>query len=234
MTGLVESKPVVPLKKERIHPLVIRLTHWMNFAALIIMVGSGMQIYNASPIFAFEFPSWITLGGWLQGGRQWHFFAMWLFALNGAIWVGYNVFSRHGRYTTLFRPQDIHGVLPMIKYYLRLIRHHPPSGKYNALQKLTYTSLPLLGLMILLSGMSIYWPVQFQWITSVFGNYDTARIWHFLAMAAIVIFFLGHLVMVAIAGWDNLLSMFTGRGAAHHGEHDTTPSQHERANASPH
>jgi len=192
------------------HPFIIRLTHWVNFLALAVMVTSGLRIYNASPIFSFKIPAAYTLGGWLAGARQWHFAAMWIFALNGTVYILYNIFSRHGRSTTLFRRADFTGVFPMIAYYLRLRRDHPLQKKYNALQKLAYTTVPFIALGALLTGIGIYWPVQFQWVTGLFGNYDNARLWHFVFMAALVLFFLGHLVMVALAGWGNFASMFSG------------------------
>ena len=197
-------------KREYEHPLIIRVTHWVNFIALGIMVTSGLRIYNASPVFQFKIPEMFTLGGWLAGARQWHFFAMWLFVVNGAIWILYNIFSKHGRMTTLFGKSDIRGVLPMIKYYFRIQKQHPFFKKYNSLQKLAYTSIPLAGLGAILTGIAIYWPVQFSWITSLFGNYDVARTWHFLFMAALVLFFVGHIIMVVIAGWSNFFSMITG------------------------
>src|SRR5437867_3035741 len=117
------------------HPFIIRLTHWMNFIALGIMVLSGLRIYNASPIFSFRIPPVFTLGGWLAGARQWHFFAMWLFAINGITWALYNIATRHGRQTTIFSKSDIGGIVPMMKYYLRIQNQHPPAKKYNSLQK---------------------------------------------------------------------------------------------------
>ena len=196
--------------KEYLHPLMVRLTHWVNFLALGIMVLSGLRIYNASPIWGFTIPENLTLGGWLAGARMWHFFGMWLFFINGVAWFLFNITSRHGRKTTLFRGSDISGLLPMIKYYLRLRKEHPPAGKYNALQKLTYTLIPLLGLGSVLSGMSIYWPVQFGFLTGIFGGYDTARVWHFLFTCAFIGFFFGHLFLVTISGWSNFVSMITG------------------------
>ena len=174
------------------------------------MVLSGLRIYNASPIWDFRIPTDFTLGGWLAGARMWHFFGMWLFFLNGAVWVLYNILSKHGRRTTIFRKEDVHGVLPMVQYYLRVRKEHPPVPKYNALQKLAYTGTPLLALGSILTGIAIYWPVQFSIITSLFGGYDTARVWHFLFTAGFVLFFLGHLFMVTIAGWSNFVSMITG------------------------
>ena len=197
-------------KKEYQHPLLVRLTHWVNFIALAVMVASGLRIYNASPIWNFSMPGFLTLGGWLAGARMWHFFGMWLFAGNGAAWVLYNVLSAHGRHTTLFRGKDVSGLKPMIQYYLRIRREHPPAGKYNPLQKLAYTSIPLAGLGSVLSGMSLYWPVQFGPLASLFGGYDTARIWHCLFTAGFVLFFAGHILMVIIAGWSNFVSIITG------------------------
>lgn len=192
------------------HPLLIRITHWVNFLALSIMVASGFRIYNAAPFFPFEFPSVLTLGGWLAGARQWHFFAMWLFVVNGVVWFIYNVGSRHGRQTTMFSGKDIPGLLPMVKYYLRLQKEHPASKKYNSLQKLAYTSTPFLALGGILTGMALYWPVQFSLLAKLFGGYDAARVWHFLFMAALIGFFLGHLFMVSISGWSNFVSIITG------------------------
>ncbi len=198
--------------KVRQHPLIIRITHWVNFIALGIMVMSGLQIYNASPVIPidFDFPKSVTLGGWLQGGRQWHFLGMWLFAINGVVWVVYNILSKHGRMTTIFSKKDFGGLLPMIQYYLRIRKKHPPVRKYNALQKAAYTSVPFIALGAVLTGVSIYWPVQFGWVTRLFGNYDTARLWHFLFMSALVLFVAGHLFMVAISGWNNFTSIITG------------------------
>ena len=197
--------------REYHHPFIIRLTHWVNFIALGIMVLSGLRIYNASPIWeVLKFPAWLTLGGWLAGARQWHFFAMWLFAVNGLVWVAYNLLSRHGRRTTLFSTSDIPGIFPMIQFYLRIRKTHPPVKKYNALQKGAYTTVPLIAAGALVTGIAIYWPVQFSAVTSLFGGYDTARVWHFVFMAALVLFFGGHIVMVIIAGWNNFVSILTG------------------------
>jgi len=196
--------------REYQHPVVIRITHWVNFIALCIMVTSGLRIYNASPIWGFEIPPVLTLGGWLAGARMWHFFGMWLFVLNGCVWVLYNILSRHGRTTTIFRKSDLAGVLPMILYYLRVRKEHPRSKKYNALQKLAYTTIPLAALGSILTGMSLYWPVQFSRIAALFGGYDTARVFHFCFTCVLIFFFLGHLFMVVISGWSNFVSIITG------------------------
>lgn len=204
------SKVAATRNREFHHPLIVRVTHWINAIALGIMITSGFRIYNASPILDFRFPEWIMLGGWLGGARQWHFFAMWIFVVNGVFYVLYNVLSKHGRKTTLFSKGDVSGVLPMIQYYLTIRKEHPPQGKYNALQKFAYTQVPLFAVGSILTGMAIYWPTQFSWLTSMFGGFDTARVWHFIFTLLFVSFIGGHLLMVVIAGWWNFVSIFTG------------------------
>jgi thiosulfate reductase cytochrome b subunit len=211
--GVIPIQIIEPMQKtsrEYQHPFIIRVTHWLNFPALGIMVLSGLRIYNASPIWGFHIPAALTFGGWLAGARQWHFFAMWILTANGILWVVYNIVSRHGRKTTLFSKSDLGGILPMILYYLRIRKEHPPVKKYNALQKLAYSTVPLAAAGAVASGIAIYWPVQFSPVASIFGGYDTARVWHFIFMAALVLFFGGHILMVVIAGWSNFVSMISG------------------------
>src|SRR5438105_2039805 len=196
--------------KEYLHPLIVRITHWVNFIVLAIMVASGLRIFNASPLFDYKFPKWVLLGGWLGGARLWHFAAMWIFFFNGVIAVVYNIISRHGRETTIFRKRDAKRVLPMIKYYLRIEKKHPEQGKYNALQKLAYTSTPFLAIGVTLTGLVMYLPVQLAPLTWLLGGYDFARWLHFGFMAALVFFFLGHIFMVSISGWQNFWSMISG------------------------
>jgi thiosulfate reductase cytochrome b subunit len=141
---------------------------------------------------------------------MWHFFGMWIFFINGMVWFFYNLLSKHGWRTTIFNKADLPGILPMIQYYLRIRKVHPPVKKYNALQKLAYTTISFVGIGSILTGIAIYWPAQFSGITWLFGGYDTARIWHFAFMFALVTFFLGHLAMVAIAGWWNFVAIITG------------------------
>jgi thiosulfate reductase cytochrome b subunit len=135
---------------------------------------------------------------------------MWLFVINGIVWFLYNILSKHGRQTTIFSKNDVGGIVPMIKYYLRIRKEHPPIKKYNSLQKAAYTTIPFAALGVIMTGVAIYWPVQFKWITALFGNYDTARVWHFIFMAMLVLFFVGHLFMVVVSGWSNFVSIVTG------------------------
>lgn len=135
---------------------------------------------------------------------------MWLFFVNGSVWFLYNLLSKHGWRTTIFRRADLPGLIPMIQYYLRVRKQHPVVKKYNSPQKLAYKSIPFAGGGSILTGVAIYWPTQFNCITWFFGGYDTARTWHFLLMAVLVAFFFGHIVMVVIAGWWNFVSIISG------------------------
>ena len=125
------------------------------------------------------------------------------------------IFERHyeresGRQTTIFRRTDVPGLVPMIEYYLRIRKEHPPVRKYNALQKMAYTSVAFLGVGSILSGIAIYWPVQFSYVTFLFGGYNSARVFHFFFTCSFVFFFAGHIFMVIISGWANFVSIITG------------------------
>jgi thiosulfate reductase cytochrome b subunit len=191
-----------------IHPLVVRVTHWVNAVAMITMITSGWQIYNASPIFPFRFPDALTLGGWLGGAIQWHFAAMWVLMGNGLLYLGYGVLSR--RFYRKLWPITWRGLIIDLSDALRGRLAHADLSKYNAVQKLLYGGVILAGILAVLSGLAIWKPVQLQVLTAVFGDFDTARIVHFLAMSAITAFLLVHVAMALIVP-ASLLAMFRGR-----------------------
>lgn len=191
-----------------IHPLVVRITHWVNALAMLIMITSGWRIYNASPIFGdWSFPKAITLGGWLGGALQWHFAAMWLLVANGLVYLTYGLASGHlRRRLTPLRPREIwHDFLAALSFRLP----HDP-GIYNAVQRLLYVIVILIGIVIVLSGLAIWKPVQFAPLTALMGGYDTARIVHFLAMAGIAGFVGVHLALVLLVP-RTLPTMIVGR-----------------------
>jgi thiosulfate reductase cytochrome b subunit len=191
-----------------IHPLWVRLTHWINVLAMVVMIGSGWQIYNASPLFPFAFPGKITIGGWLAGALLWHFAAMWLLAVNGLVYLALGIATgRFRRKLVPIRPRD---VLADAKAALTGKLAHDDIAVYNAVQKLLYLGVILAGVVIVLSGLSIWKPVQLQTLTAVFGGYDAARYVHFLAMAAIVGFLVVHVVMALLVP-KSLRAMVTGR-----------------------
>jgi thiosulfate reductase cytochrome b subunit len=191
-----------------IHPVWVRVTHWINVVAMVVMIGSGWEIYNASPLFPFRFPRAITLGGWLAGALLWHFAAMWLLAVNGLIYLVLGILTgRFQRKLVPIRPGD---VLSDAKAALTGKLNHDDLSVYNAVQKLLYLGVILAGIVIVLSGLAIWKPVQLQELTAVFGGYDAARYVHFFAMATIVGFLIVHVVMALLVP-KSLRAMITGR-----------------------
>jgi len=191
-----------------IHPVWVRVTHWINVVAMVVMIGSGWEIYNASPLFPFRFPRAITLGGWLAGALLWHFAAMWLLAVNGLIYLVLGILTgRFQRKLVPIRPGD---VLSDAKAALTGKLNHDDLSVYNAVQKLLYLGVILAGIVIVLSGLAIWKPVQLQELTAAFGGYDAARYVHFFAMATIVGFLVIHVVMALLVP-KSLRAMITGR-----------------------
>jgi thiosulfate reductase cytochrome b subunit len=197
-----------PERTVTVHPLVIRITHWINAVAILIMVLSGWRIYNASPLFGFKFPSEWTLGGWLAGALQWHFAAMWLLAVNGLVYVAYGIFSGHFRRKLL--PVSPGAVFFDIGQALRGKLAHEDLRFYNAAQRAAYLGAIVLAVVLILSGLVIWKPVQFQTLGLVMGDYEGARYVHFFAMAAMLLFVVVHVAMVALVP-RTFPSMFTGR-----------------------
>lgn len=192
-----------------IHPGWVRVTHWINALAMFMMIGSGWQIYDASPLFDFlEFPPQLALGGWLAAALLWHFAAMWLLIINGIVYVTLGFATGRFRRKLLpIRPGD---VVADMKAALTFKLVHDDLSRYNAVQKLLYTGVILGGIVIVLSGLSIWKPVQLQELTALFGGYDAARYVHFFAMAAIVGFLVVHVALALIVP-KSLRAMITGR-----------------------
>jgi thiosulfate reductase cytochrome b subunit len=200
--------PPLPSKILIVHPWLVRLSHWINALAIVWMVMSGWGIYNASPIFPFTFPPAVTLGGWLGGSIAVHFAAMWLLLGNGVVYVAYGLISGHfKRHFLPLRPVD---VLRDLKLALTFKLPHAAAGAYNAVQRLMYAGVLLLGVLVVASGVAVWKPVQFDWLAALMGGFDNARIVHFAAMAGIVAFVAVHVLLVLIVP-KTLLPMFTGR-----------------------
>lgn len=234
MTAPVEAPPAAPpppappsrpLVKR--HHWLVRLTHWANAILLVGMIGSGLQIYNAyqrfgprdtpygvlNPVEIVQgtpaAPEWARLGGWLAGGLNWHFALAWPFVLTGLLYLGYLLISGEWR-SLLFRPRDVGPAIQMQLYYFRLRKEHPAQGKHNALQKLAYSTIILLGALATLTGFAIYKPVQLSWLTALFGGYELARYWHFLTVWIFVAFTLLHVVLVFVVDRASIRAMITG------------------------
>lgn len=192
----------------RIHPLVVRVTHWINALAILMMVTSGWRIYNASPLFPFRFPNELTLGGWLAGALQWHFAAMWLLVLNGIVYVTYGIASGHFRRKLL--PLTPVAVWRDVQQALRGSLAHEDLSIYNAAQRAAYLAIILCLVILVFSGLAIWKPVQFQEIAWLVGGYEGARIVHFCAMTLTVLIVLVHIVMVILVP-RSFPTMITGR-----------------------
>jgi len=191
-----------------IQPAWVRVAHWINAVAMILMIMSGWQIYNASPLFDFKFSSSITLGGWLGGALLWHFAAMWLLMVNGLIYVVLGFVT--GRFRRKLLPITPGGVISDARAALTGKLSHDDLTKYNYVQKLLYAGIIVVGVVIVLSGLSIWKPVQLQYLTALFGGYDVARYVHFFCMAAICAFLVVH-VALALLVPKSLRAMIIGR-----------------------
>jgi thiosulfate reductase cytochrome b subunit len=190
-----------------VHPLMVRITHWINVLAMLIMIFSGWRIYNASPLFDFKFPVDLTLGGWLGGALQWHFAAMWVLALNGIAYLLYGILGGH--FKSNFLPLTARSVFNEFLNALRgKIAHEV--GVYNAVQRAAYVGVIGVIVMLVVSGLVIWKPVQFQEFGAVMGGFEGARLLHFLAMSLVVLFIFVHVVMVALVP-RTFLPMLTGR-----------------------
>jgi thiosulfate reductase cytochrome b subunit len=199
---------VAPSAAKAIHPAWVRVTHWINAIAILVMIGSGWQIYNASPLFDFTFSKSITLGGWLGGAIQWHFAAMWVLVINGLVYLTLGFVT--GRFRRKLLPITPSAVLADVKAALTFKLAHDDLSHYNAVQKLLYSGVILSGVIVVLSGLAIWKPVQFQELTTLFGGYNFARYVHFFAMAAIVGFLVVH-VALALLVPKSLRAMIAGR-----------------------
>jgi thiosulfate reductase cytochrome b subunit len=191
-----------------IHPLWVRVTHWINAVAVLVMVGSGWQIYNASPLFGFTFPRGITLGGWLAGALLWHFAAMWLLVVNGLVYLTLGILT--GRFRRKLLPLRLREVVADLGAALAWRLSHDDLSVYNALQKLLYVGVILAGIVVVLSGLALWKSVQLQELTALFGGYEAARYVHFYAMATIVGFLIVH-VALSILVPKRLRAIILGR-----------------------
>jgi thiosulfate reductase cytochrome b subunit len=191
-----------------LHPLPIRIMHWINAVTMIVMIGSGWKIYNDEVIFGWlHFPESLTIGKWAQHGLQWHFFGMWILALNGLSYLTYGLVT--GRFRRMLLPIRIDELIATIRDALRLRLSHDDPTRYNTVQKLLYVGVILVGILIVISGLAIWKPVQYSELLALFGNFQNARLVHFLCMTAIVGFAVVH-VSLALLVPHTLVAMFTG------------------------
>jgi thiosulfate reductase cytochrome b subunit len=191
-----------------IHPAWLRVTHWLNVLAVLLMVTSGWRIYNAAPFWPISFPKDWTLGGWLGGALQWHFAGMWLLVINGLLYVGLNLGT--GRWWRKFLPLTLSLVLADLQAALRGRLSHADLSHYNGLQKAAYLFTVVDLVLLVASGLVLWKSVQFPVLRDLLGGYDTARRVHFIAMGVLLAFVAGHVFMVALVP-RTLLTMIRGR-----------------------
>jgi thiosulfate reductase cytochrome b subunit len=191
-----------------IHPGWLRLTHWLNVVAVFILIASGWRIYDAAPVFKFRIPPDITLGGWLGGALQWHFFAMWLLLANGILYLTLNLVT--GRLLHKYFPISPREIFNDFFAALKGKLVHADPAHYNSLQKLAYLFVMGVSILVVISGLVMWKSVQFPHLRALMGNYDDARIVHFLCMAGLVGFIAVHLAMVALVP-RTFITMIRGR-----------------------
>ncbi len=222
---------------EKKHTLAVRWMHWINFPLLAMMIWSGLLIYWANAVYGFwlfgrelfhffpaGFYDFLGIPYRLAEGLQLHFFFMWLFALNGAAYVVYTAVS--GEWRALLPIPASFKRAPIITLHdVRIVKQPPPQGKYNDAQRISYTGVILMGAASVVSGLAIYKPLQLAWLTSLLGGYEWARWQHFWLMVLFVLFFVVHVVQVALAGWGNFRSMITGYDVIETPDTEVKPSE---------
>jgi thiosulfate reductase cytochrome b subunit len=194
------------------HPLAIRWFHWINFPLLAVMIWSGILIYWAYPAYVtLDQTTWraLKVNNRLAEGMALHFFFMWLFGVNGVLYVLYTLVTGEWR-ELVPRRDSLREAWQVLLHDLRIRKEPLPPRKFNGAQRIAYTTVVFMGLGSLLSGLAIYKPVQFAWLTALFGGYQTARLVHFWLTAGYCAFFLVHVAQVVRAGWNNFRAMVIG------------------------
>jgi thiosulfate reductase cytochrome b subunit len=202
------TAPTSATRTAPIHPVWLRTAHWLNAVAVLVMVVSGWRVYNAAPLFAFRFPGEITLGGWLGGALQWHFAGMWLLLVNGLVYLTLNLIS--GRFGRKFLPLAPADLWRDLRHALRGRLAHADPQTYNGLQRAAYLFVIADIALLVVSGLVLWKSVQFPLLREAMGGYEGARLVHFYAMAALLAFVAGHVLMVALVP-RTLITMIRGR-----------------------
>jgi thiosulfate reductase cytochrome b subunit len=207
-TIMMDSLTVKSTRRHRLHPAALRTMHWINAVAMIMLIGSGWKIYNDEVLLGWlHFPDWMTFGQWAQHGLQIHFFAMWLLMVNGIFYALYGVYT--GRFRRKLLPIRPAEIIADVRDALRFKLAHDDITHYNAVQKTLYAGVMLVIVVQVLSGLAIWKPVQFQELTALFGGFQTARLAHFIGMAAIAGFLIIH-VALALLVPKTIAAMVTG------------------------
>jgi thiosulfate reductase cytochrome b subunit len=182
--------------RQIIHPGWLRAWHWINVIAVLVMLTSGWRIYNATIFLGFAIPKGLTLGGWLGGALLWHFAAMWVLVVNGLIYLVANTLTR--RFATRFWPLSLRGLVADMLAALKGHLTHADPLVYNMVQRFAYLFVTFDGVLLVLSGLVLWKSVQFPVLREILGGYEGARVVHYFAMAALLLFVVVHLVMVLL------------------------------------
>ena len=214
------------------HPLAIRWFHWVNFPVLAVMIWSGVLIYWANDVYRIgwgdktilkffpdSFYKLLDVPFHLADGMAFHFVFMWIFFGNGLLYVLYTIISGEWRYLLPDRHSFKEAFL-VVLHDLHITKTLPAQGKYNAAQRIAYTAIIIMGFGSVVTGLTIYKPVQFGWLCTICGGYEAARVEHFVLTLGYVLFFIIHVVQVAIAGWNNFRAIVTGFEVVKHPESD--------------
>jgi thiosulfate reductase cytochrome b subunit len=205
----------------KMHPLIIRVAHWTNAIAMIIMIMSGWKIYNDEVLFGFlHFPEEIVLGVWAQHALQWHFAFMWVLTLNGLVYLSYGILS--GRFRRMLWPVRFREVFSEVVEALTFRLQHADLSRYNAVQKLLYAGVILVIIVQVISGFAIWKPVQFSSLVSIFYDFQGARLAHFLGMTAICLFMVVHITLALLVP-RTILAILTGSPRLDSGHASTSP-----------
>lgn len=178
--------------------ILAKIFHWLNIISLLLMITSGLQIYNANPVFGgrggWQFPPLFLLGGWLAGGRHWHFAAMWLFGIN-LLWYGLYIFITRRWQKRFVGSKDLKA----------LQKGQNPKRKAYAWHRLIYTAIIPVLLLAILSGFGMYKPAQFPWIVAMFGDWQALRVVHFLTVPTVILFAIAHSLLALKVGGSRLI-----------------------------
>jgi thiosulfate reductase cytochrome b subunit len=200
------------------HLVAIRWFHWINFPLLLLMIWSGFLIYWAYPVYRIGpfriVPNWfynvLHADHRLADGMALHFVFMWLFVINGVLYIGYTLISGEWRLLVPRSLSTFRDALYVALYDLHIRKDKPAQEKYNAAQQVSYTGIIVMGIGSVLSGLAIYKPAQLSWLAALFGGYEGARLIHFVLTIGYVLFFVVHVIQVILAGWNNFRSMVIG------------------------
>ena len=215
MSAVKSTKRKLATDQRRLHPAPVRMMHWINALAIFIMIGSGWKIYNDDVLLGWlHFPDAVVIGKWAQHGLQWHFFGMWIFVLNGLAYLTYGIVT--GRFRRKLFPVSLREISATVNDALHFRLAHDDLTHYNAVQKILYLGVMAVGVLIVISGLALWKPVQFSELAALFGSFQTIRVVHFLCMIAIVSFLLVH-ISLALLVPRSLVAMITGGPALDNG-----------------